>query len=826
MKEKYFLCVLLLMVIRYKSFANEADSVYLFSYANTQNDGRSGLLFAWSIDNQEWHTIGNDFGFVYSDYGRWGNEKRMIQPVIMQGPSGLWQAIWYLDHTNTLVAYTESKDLQLWKPQTFLLKENEISPLLTVNQINTMRERQKQVLVLGHTETGSVNKVPWILVDGLIKKVQIAAYHNNLWGETTKQDTDRFAGLQSVSVSIAPTGNAPKKISDMLVGAFFEDINYAADGGLYAELVQNRDFEYTLSDKEYKDRDWTHKKAWQVLGNGIEFTIDSVLPISTQNKYYAKLDVKKEGIFSNEGFDGIPVQSGEKYNFSFFIKRLSASNGGIDIRLVDKQGTILACASTKGLTNHWKSIGTILTATGSSENARLEIVPHFSGHIALDMVSLFPQKTFRNHKNGLRADLAQAIADLHPKFLRFPGGCVAHGDGLENIYYWKNTIGRLEDRIPQRNLWGYHQTGGLGYYEYFQFCEDIGAAPVPILAAGVPCQNSEKHGHQLGGQQGGIPMSEMQNYIQEILDLIEWANGDIHTQWGKRRANAGHPKPFNLKYIGIGNEDLISTVFKERFTMIFNAIKIKHPEITVVGTVGPFFEGSDYSEGWKFARSLNVPVVDEHYYVPPGWFVYNQDFYDKYDHKGPMVYVGEYAAHLPGRPNNMETALAEAVHLTTLERNGDVVKMSSYAPLLAKASYTQWRPDMIYFNNTTVTLTTDYFVQQLFGQNAGDEYIPTQSVYDDNNEKVKNRIAWSLVKDSKSKELIFKVVNLLPVKTTIRLDCGILHLKADVAATKTILEGHPDAKDSQPQHTTVPIQELSNTQLNPYSFTVFRMACE
>lgn len=823
MKEKCFLFLLLLTVIHYKSYANEPDSVYLFSYTHTQNEGRSGLLFAWSIDNREWHTIGNDFGFVYSDYGRWGSEKRMIKPIVIQGHDGLWQAVWYLDHTNTLVAYTESKDLQSWKPQTFLLTENEI-PLLTVDEINIAREKQKQVSILEHTQTGSVNKVPWGLVDELIKKVQVASYRNNLWGETTKLDVDRFAHLQSVNVSITPTGNAPKKISDMLVGAFFEDINYAADGGLYAELVQNRDFEYTLADKECKDKDWTHKKAWQA-SDGVGFAIDSVASISPQNKYYAKLDIIKEGIFSNEGFDGIPIRSGEKYNFSFFIKKMSTKSGKIAIRLVGKDGTVLASTVVKGLTNNWRNIGAVLTAIRGDENARLEIVPHFKGRIALDMVSLFPQKTFKNHKNGLRADLAQAIADLHPKFIRFPGGCVAHGDGLENIYHWKNTIGPLEERIPQRNLWGYHQTVGLGYYEYFQFCEDIGAAPVPILAAGVPCQNSEKHGHPLGGQQDGIPMSDMQNYVQEILDLIEWANGDIHTEWGKRRADAGHPKPFNLKYIGIGNEDLISTVFKDRFTMIFNAIKAKYPEITVIGTVGPFFEGSDYAEGWKFARSLNVPVVDEHYYVPPGWFVYNQDFYDQYDRNGPMVYVGEYAAHLPGRPNNIETALAEAIHLTALERNGDIVKMSSYAPLLAKAHHTQWSPDMIYFDNGAVILTTDYFVQQLFGQNAGDAYISTQPIYSNNDEKVKNRIAWSLVKDSKTKDLIFKVVNLLPVKTTVHLDYEKLQLKAD-SVSKTVLEGRPDAKYCQPQRTAIPLQELNNLQLDPYSFTVFRMSSE
>ncbi|MCK7555702.1 hypothetical protein MKQ70_12020 [Chitinophaga sedimenti] len=273
---------------------------------------------------------------------------------------------------------------------------------------------------------------------------------------------------------------------------------------------------------------------------------------------------------------------------------------------------------------NWKKSQLVLTASAAATDARLELQPLQAGRLQLDMVSLFPQQTFKNQPNGLRADLAQTIADIHPRFVRFPGGCVAHGDGLHNIYQWKNTVGPLESRVPQRNLWGYHQSAGLGYFEYFRYCEDIGAEPLPVLAAGVPCQNSGNHPALFGGQQGGIPMKDMDAYIQDMLDLVEYANGPVTSKWGKVRAAAGHPKPFNLKYIGIGNEDLISDVFAQRYTMMINAMRKHHPEITIIGTVGPFSEGTDYVEGWKLADSLKVAMVDEHYYQPPGWFIHNQ----------------------------------------------------------------------------------------------------------------------------------------------------------------------------------------------------------
>jgi alpha-L-arabinofuranosidase len=315
-------------------------------------------------------------------------------------------------------------------------------------------------------------------------------------------------------------------------------------------------------------------------------------------------------------------------------------------------------------------------------------------------------------------------------------------------------------------------------------------------------------------------MSEMDAYVQDVLDLVEYANGDITTEWGRKRAEAGHPKPFNLKYIGVGNEDLITDIFEERFTMIYNALKEKHPEITVIGTVGPFFEGTDYVEGWKLADKLEIPIVDEHYYNPPGWYIHNQDFYDKYDRSKSKVYLGEYAAHLPGRPNNIESALTEALHLCNVERNGDIVVMTSYAPLLAREGNTQWNPDLIYFNNTEVKPTVGYWVQQLFGQNIGDEYIFSDIKLSNNWDVVTKRIAKSIVRDSKTGDLIVKLVNLLPIEVKASIDLSEYNITTR-SAVKTILTGTPDDRLAKP--VTENVQFNGQDTFPPYSFTIIRI---
>ncbi|MBO7379815.1 MAG: alpha-L-arabinofuranosidase, partial [Bacteroidales bacterium] len=308
---------------------------------------------------------------------------------------------------------------------------------------------------------------------------------------------------------------------------------------------------------------------------------------------------------------------------------------------------------------------------------------------------------------------------------------------------------------------------GLGYFEYFQLCEDLGARPLPVLAAGVPCQNSSVGGQ---GQQGGIPLSQMDAYIQDVLDLIEWANGDPKTsKWARMRAEAGHPKPFNLTMIGIGNEDLIGETFEVRYKMICQAIKSKYPDMEIVGTVGPWCEGSDYEWGWRLAREMKLEYVDEHYYNSPGWFINNQDYYDRYARKSTKVYLGEYASHIHNRANCIETALSEALYLCSVERNADVVAMTSYAPLFAKRGHTQWNPDMIYFTNQSVELTTGYQVQKLFGQNAGTLYLPSQVRLQQPDANVQKRIGSSAVIDPATGDLILKVVNYLPVGNTFQV---------------------------------------------------------
>ena len=715
------------------------DSVSLFAYATRGDDGRSGLRFAWSMDGKHWFEIGQNYGYLRCDYGRWGSQKKMLDPNLKQLPGGEWLCIWKLnDHDG--YGQARSKDLIYWEAQQYPR---------TTSDFEGTRVKAK---IAGHEETGTVSQVPWSVVDGLTRTYERNQYRNSLYGERPVQDKERFAGLKPIKATVTAQPEETKEISDLLMGIFFEDINYSADGGLYAELIQNRDFEYDPSDRE-GDKNWNSTHSWKLEGENATFTISTSDPIHPNNPHYAVLKTNQPGAaLTNTGFDGIALKAGEKYDFSLFARIPEGSKSGkLLVRLVDADGTVQGETTVTVSSRSWKTYKAVLTAKTSADT-RLELRPQSAGEIELDMISLFPQNTFKGRKNGLRPDLAQTLADMHPRFVRFPGGCVAHGDGLKNIYQWKNTIGPLEARKPARNLWGYHQSMGLGYYEYFQFCEDIGAEPLPVLAAGVPCQNSACHGDLRGGQQGGIPMSEMGAYIQDILDLIEWANGDARkTKWGKIRAESGHPKPFNLKYIGIGNEDLITDVFEERFTMIYLAIKEKYPEMIVVGTVGPFNEGTDYVEGWKLADKLGVPMVDEHYYQSPGWFLHNQDFYDKYDRsKKTKVYLGEYATHISGRRANMETALTEALYLAALERNGDVVHMTSYAPLLAKDGRTQWNPDLIYFNNREVRPTTGYYVQKLYGQHAGDHYIPSQVNLDNQDSRVKLRVGSSIVRDSKS----------------------------------------------------------------------------
>lgn len=527
-----------------------------------------------------------------------------------------------------------------------------------------------------------------------------------------------------------------KPISPLLMGIFFEDINYAADGGLYAELVQNRSFEYQPTARA----EWNAFTAWEVVrrdGAAGSVSITDAFPIHPNNPRYAVFEVQQPGGgvgLVNSGFDGIAVQSGKTYDFSLFGRQLFTGNrwgnsGVLEgparfiVRLETPGGALLAETSVAVAGREWHRVTATLTVTNTEPNARLVVLCRTRGGVAVDELSLFPRDTFKGRPNGLRADLAQTIADLKPRFVRFPGGCLVHGYGLGNMYRWPLTVGPVEQRRAQPNLWGYYQTMGLGYLEYFLFCKDIGAKPLPVVPAGVCCQNAD---HQGGTGQRGLPLEAMPAYIQEVLDLIEWANGPTNSKWGAIRAAAGHPEPFGLEYLGVGNEEHITPVFRERFRMIQDAVRAKHPEITVIGTSGPFHSGPDYEEGWKIADELRVPVIDEHYYVPPRWLWDNLRRYDGYDRARSKVYLGEYAAHDDRRRTTLRSALAEAAFLTSLERNADVVVMASYAPLLGKRGRTQWNPNLIYFSNTNIVRTINYYVQQLFGHHAGDRYLASE----------------------------------------------------------------------------------------------------
>ena len=843
--------------------ANKPDYGYLFSYVN----GR-GLAFAYSSDSIHWTPIGHGRTFVDSDFGTWGAEKKMFTPHLVLDKEGMWRCVWSPKANNPQFAYCESPDLINWKPQDYpyveggsckapMLCYDDSKALWTVTyttldgkaytltssdcrtwgkatptnnaqdittvmvEIPLYREGEEKSTLI----KGQVHHVEWEQIDKLIKRDDYLANRQVKFDEHMGQDPVRFSDLKPVSARLTINGKERKEISDELIGIFFEDISYGADGGLYGELIQNRDFEYSAADR----REWHSLTAWELKGTGSTLTVNTERPIHANNCHYATLATTTLGAtLENGGYDGIALKDGELYDLSVMAR--TASQGGkkgstakLAVSLVSENNETLAMKNITVGSADWKTLKVTFKAAKNADKARLVITPQTTGVVDMDMVSLFPRNTFKGRKNGLRADLAQVIADMKPKFVRFPGGCAAHGNGLDNMYLWKRSIGKLEERQHMPNIWNYHQTLGLGYYEYFLFCEDIGAEPLPVIPAAVPCQNSSHGGH---GQQGGVPMEEMDAFIQDILDLIEWANGDAKTtKWGRVRAEAGHPKPFNLKYLGIGNEDLISETFTERFNMIFDAVREKHPEIIICGTVGPFFEGSDYEWGWKLAKEKDIPMVDEHYYVSPGWYIHNQDYYDHYDRNASEVYLGEYACHVHSRHNNIETALCEALHLVNVERNADIVRMTSYAPLLARHGRTNWNPDMIYFNSSRIDLTPGYYTQKMFGNNSGDQYITGRLSVDSRRDDVRKRVATSTVYDSATGDLIIKLVNLLPVAVTTAVEINDCDAFA-TTATCTVLTGQPTDRNVAPTESTIEVAPQFNYEMPPYSFTTLRIAKE
>lgn len=510
-----------------------------------------------------------------------------------------------------------------------------------------------------------------------------------------------------------------RAISTDLWGIFFEDISYSGDGGLNADLVQNGAFEYNRADSI----DWSNYSFWRKIvpeGSFAAFCIHDNDPVATENPHYATVEVEHApAALDNTGWDGMVFRAGETYDFTAWMRVRSESAMPVTVSLRGDDGSIIAENTITVSASAWTTYQASLTVpehgdAGSSvaTQGTLRLTFDGEGVIDLDFVTLEPRTIYRGLKH-FRPDLVEALADLKPRFMRFPGGCITHGLGMDNMYHWDRTIGPVEHRPHNFNLWGYHQSFRIGYYEYLCLCETIGAKPLPVLPAGVSCQNTS---------QGPVPVAQedMPAYIDEVLHLIEFCNGSTATEWGAKRAAMGHPEPFGLEYLGIGNEDLIDDVFKNRFQQIFDAVKAAYPDIVVVGTVGPAPSGQDYEEGWKYAREAGLPIVDEHSYQSSSWWFHNLDHYDHTDRKGPKVYLGEYGSW----NTQLINGLSEAAFMGRMELNGDVVAMASYAPLFAKNGHHSWNPDLIYFDNERAYHPYSYWVQQMYATTTADTAWP------------------------------------------------------------------------------------------------------
>lgn len=509
--------------------------------------------------------------------------------------------------------------------------------------------------------------------------------------------------------------NEPYKQLGDLYGLFFEDINHAADGGLYAELVQNRSFEFDKIDRW----DYHSFTAWE-KSEKADWEIRTEEPLNKENVHYVHVTAEQGDWIKNLGFNtGMFIEEGKRYDFSVYAR--GNSDTKIKISVVDADGVLCTkedesttvelrkAAETKE--NGWSKCELVLTATKTTTCGRLVLTFAGKTECDLDMVSLFPQDTFLAKKGGLRKDIAESLKEMKPKFMRFPGGCLTHDGSLNeydrnSMYRWRRTLGPIEARPTWRSNWGYNQTLGLGYYEYFCFCEEIGAKPLPVVPAGFNPHRGE-----------GVPIEEIGYWVQETLDLIEFATGDETTPYGKVRAEMGHPAPFGLEYLGIGNEE-IGDGFFERYPYFHNAIREKYPEIKIINTAGPFAVGEGYDAGWESAKKYGSDLVDEHYYSAPEWFLANMHHYEDFDENGPKVFLGEYASW----GNTYYNAIVEAAYMTHLERS-KAVSLACYAPMLCNVDYVNWRPDMLWFNNHSIVKTPNYHVQKLFMVNQGTDAV-------------------------------------------------------------------------------------------------------
>jgi len=578
--------------------------------------------------------------------------------------------------------------------------------------------------------------------------------------------------------SVAPT----------MWGVFFEDINFGADGGLYAELVKNRSFEFPTALMGWRENRVNYQKGRILIINRSD---------NSANARFARITINNpDGNYSlsNEGFRGIGIHKEKQYDFSIMVRTEKPTNIKIKVQLLnyagkDIGGTVIENFSKDPIAIGWKKYSSSITTTDTAQRGRLNLVFEGSGVIDIDIVSLFPHDTWKTRPGGLRNDLVQKIADLKPGFIRFPGGCIVEGKDLPNRYQWKTTVGNVDDRKLIMNRWNvefprktapdYYQSFGLGFYEYFLLADDLGAEPLPILNCGMACQfNSGEV----------VAMDELQPYIDDAIDLIEFANSGTTTKWGKLRSDMGHPQPFNLKFLGVGNEQW-EPQYIERYKVFEKAILSKYPSIKIVSGAGPFAEGEYFNYAWKELKQLKPALIDEHYYKPPAWFFSNASRYDTYERTGPKIFAGEYAAHSKENPeaesrNNWESALAEAAFMTGLERNADIVQMCSYAPLFAHVDAWQWRPDLIWFDNLDVVATPNYYVQKLFSNNKGTDVVAITE-----NEKPvagKDSLYSSAVIDKQKGELIIKIVNIASVSQTVELNLTGIKLAKTDAVSQTL----------------------------------------
>lgn len=601
------------------------------------------------------------------------------------------------------------------------------------------------------------------------------------------------SGAMAANTLTVQVNKPGAKVPDTMYGIFFEDINYAADGGLYAEMVKNRSFEFPQS-----------LLGWTTFGK-VEVKDDGPFD---RNPHYVRLlpsghNDKYTGL-ENEGFFGVTFHKDSVYKFSAYM-RAPEKAAKIRVELCNpasmKESQVYASHTFDVNSKEWTKYRCELKPGDSCEKGVLRVfLVHPDQPVDMEHISMFPANTWKGRENGMRRDLAQALYDLKPGVFRFPGGCIVEGTEVPDRYQWKNTVGPVENRPTNLNRWlytfphrlypDYFQSGGLGFYEYFQLSEDFGAEPLPIINVGLVCQYQNWH------QDESIPLDSLQPYIDDALDLIEFANGGTDTKWGKLRADIGHPAPFNMKYLGVGNEQW-GKQYVTRLEPFIKVLREKHPEIKVVGSSGPNSEGEDFDYLWPEMKRLKADLVDEHFYRPETWFLAQGLRYDKYDRKGPKVFAGEYACHGKGKKyNHFYPSLLEAAFMTGLERNADVVEMATYAPLFAHVEGWQWRPDLIWFDNSRSMKSGSYYVQQLYGLNKGDRVLPlTMNGKPVAGQEGQNGLFASAV--SEGSDIIVKVANVGESAQPLTVDFkGMKKKDALKKLTVTTLHADDDAENT------------------------------